>query len=110
MYVSNTVKEWQERRRALTHRTIGFVPTMGALHEGHASLVRRCRSENDCVAVSLFINPTQFNDPADLAKYPRTLETDLAMLRDLGTDEVLAPPMDEIYPKGYQFKLTAPDL
>jgi len=110
MRVSNTLAEWQQRRRGLGGRSIGFVPTMGALHEGHASLVRRCRAENDCVVVSLFVNPTQFNDPADLAKYPRTLESDLAILRELGTDEVLVPTMDAMYPNGYQFKVTAPEM
>jgi pantoate--beta-alanine ligase len=110
MHVSNTIAEWRARRRGLEGRSIGFVPTMGALHEGHASLVRRCRSENDCVVASLFVNPTQFNDPGDLAKYPRTLESDLAILRELGTDEVLIPTMDAVYPNGYQFKVAAPDL
>jgi pantoate--beta-alanine ligase len=110
MHVSNTMPEWRERRRTLEGRTLGFVPTMGALHEGHASLVRRCRAENECVAVSLFVNPTQFNDPGDLAKYPRTLETDLALLRELGTDEVLVPTMEAMYPNGYRFKVIAPEL
>ncbi|HVW10269.1 MAG TPA: pantoate--beta-alanine ligase [Bryobacteraceae bacterium] len=110
MHVSNTLTEWQQRRGGLEGRSIGFVPTMGALHEGHATLVRRCRAENDCVVVSLFVNPTQFNDPGDLAKYPRTLESDLAILRELGTDEVLVPTMDAMYPNGYQFKVTAPEL
>jgi pantoate--beta-alanine ligase len=110
MHVSNTLAEWQQRRRGLEGRSIGFVPTMGALHEGHASLVRRCRAENECAVVSLFVNPTQFNDPGDLTKYPRTLESDLAILRDLGTDEVLVPTMDAMYPNGYQFKITAPEL
>ena len=91
MHVSNTLGEWQERRCAIGGRTIGFVPTMGALHAGHTSLVERCRAENDVVVVSIFVNPTQFNDPADLDKYPRTMESDLALLRDLGTDEVIVP-------------------
>jgi pantoate--beta-alanine ligase len=110
MRVSNTITEWQERRRGLEGRSIGFVPTMGALHEGHGSLVSRCRAENDCVVVSLFVNPTQFNDPGDLAKYPRTLEGDLTILRELGTDEVLVPTMDAMYPNGYPFKIIAPEL
>jgi pantoate--beta-alanine ligase len=110
MHVSKTIAEWQERRRGMEGRSIGFVPTMGALHEGHVSLVRRCRAENDCVVVSLFVNPTQFNDPGDLAKYPRTLESDLAILREAETNEVLVPTMEAMYPNGYQFKVIAPEL
>ncbi len=110
MHISETLAVWQERRRELRGLSIGFVPTMGALHEGHASLIRRCRAENDVVVVSIFVNPTQFNDPGDLEKYPRTMETDLALLRSLGTDEVIVPSIGELYPNGYQFKVTAPDL
>ena len=78
---------------------IGFVPTMGALHEGHASLVRRCRAENDQVVVSIFVNPTQFNDPTDLKNYPRTLDADLAFLEKVGADWVYTPTVDDIYPE-----------
>jgi len=97
--------EWLERRRELEGRAIGFVPTMGALHRGHASLVERARNENEIVVVSIFVNPTQFNDPKDLDRYPRTLETDLELLRDLGVDEVLAPAAGDLYPSGYRFRL-----
>ena len=79
--------------------TIGFVPTMGALHEGHASLVRRCRAENDQVVVSVFVNPTQFNDPVDLKNYPRTLEADLALLEEAGADWIYTPTVEDIYPE-----------
>ena len=65
---------------------IGLVPTMGALHEGHASLVRRCVAENDVTVVSVFLNPTQFNDKKDLEKYPRTLDADCALLEGVGAD------------------------
>ena len=95
---------WQDRRRALSGG-IGFVPTMGALHRGHASLVERCRRENDVVVVSIFVNPTQFNDPKDLERYPRTLERDLALLKDCGTDEVLAPTAAQMYPEGYRLRI-----
>ncbi len=107
MQVWNTVAEWTEHRRALDGRTVGFVPTMGALHRGHGALVERCRKENDVVVVSIFVNPSQFNDPRDLERYPRTLDGDLAMLESLGTDEVLVPPARDIYPHGYRFRVEA---
>ncbi|MEG1579979.1 MAG: pantoate--beta-alanine ligase [Bacteroidaceae bacterium] len=80
-------------------KTIGLVPTMGALHEGHASLVKRSVKENDITVVSVFVNPTQFNDKNDLAKYPRTLEADCALLEAYGASIVFAPEVDEIYPE-----------
>ncbi len=103
MRVWRTVAEWADRRRAFDGRSIGLVPTMGALHRGHASLVERCRVENEIVVVSIFVNPPQFNDPRDLERYPRTLEKDLALLEDLGTDEVFMPGASELYPHGYRF-------
>src|ERR1700731_244838 len=99
MNVSESLAAWRTRRRAIDGGSnvgcsndgcrIGFVPTMGALHRGHSSLVERCRRENQVVVVSIFVNPSQFNDPKDLERYPRVLEQDLAVLADLGTDEVL---------------------
>ena len=80
-------------------KKIGFVPTMGALHEGHASLVRRAVVENEIVVVSVFVNPTQFNDKNDLLKYPRTLEADCELLEKEGTAYVFAPSVEEIYPE-----------
>jgi len=103
--VWNSVGAWQERRREIGDAEIGFVPTMGALHRGHASLVERCRAENRVVVVSIFVNPTQFNDPRDLEKYPRTLDRDLALLESIGVDEVLAPPAPDLYPHGYRYRL-----
>ena len=80
-------------------KKIGFVPTMGALHEGHASLVRRAVKENDIVVVSDFVNPTQFNDKNDLLKYPRTLEADCELLEKEGAAYVFAPSVEEVYPE-----------
>lgn len=80
-------------------KTIGLVPTMGALHQGHASLVRRSVKENDVTVVSDFVNPTQFNDKNDLANYPRTLDADRQLLESLGADIVFAPSVEEMYPE-----------
>ena len=99
------VADWLDRRRALDGRSIGFVPTMGALHRGHASLVERCRRENEIVVASIFVNPSQFNDPKDLERYPRTLESDLRLLEELGTDEVIVPTAAEMYPGGYRLRV-----
>ena len=78
-------------------KKIGFVPTMGALHNGHLTLVKRCVSENDLCFVSVFVNPTQFNDKNDLANYPRTLEADAELLASVGCEFVFAPNADEMY-------------
>ena len=79
--------------------SVGFVPTMGALHEGHASLVVRSVAENDVTVVSIFLNPTQFNDPKDLERYPRTLEADCQLLEKCGADIAFAPSVAEVYPE-----------
>ena len=80
-------------------KSVGLVPTMGALHEGHASLVERSVRENEVTVVSVFVNPTQFNDKGDLERYPRTLEADCRLLEGLGTDCVFAPTVEEVYPE-----------
>ncbi len=80
-------------------KKIGLVPTMGALHDGHASLVRRSVAENGATVVSVFLNPTQFNDKTDLEKYPRTLDADCALLEACGADVAFAPSVDEMYPE-----------
>jgi pantoate--beta-alanine ligase len=82
-------------------RAIGLVPTMGALHEGHRSLIRAAREEAHEVVVSLFVNPSQFDDPADLTAYPRSEERDAAIAAALGVDALFAPPVSEIYPDGF---------
>jgi pantoate--beta-alanine ligase len=82
--------------------TVGFVPTMGALHEGHLSLLRQSLEQSSCTVCSIFVNPTQFNQAADLEKYPRTPAKDLAMLAEVGCDAVFMPAVSEIYPRGQQ--------
>lgn len=84
------------RKKALS---VGLVPTMGALHEGHASLVRRCVGENDITVVSVFVNPTQFNDKNDLKNYPRNLGADCKLLDECGADIVFAPTVEDMYPQ-----------
>ncbi len=81
--------------------TVGVVPTMGALHEGHLSLARRARATCDRVIVTIFVNPRQFNNPADLEKYPRTEAQDAALLASVGVDAVFAPAPEEVYPRGF---------
>lgn len=101
MEVINTISKLRERlaEERKEGRTIGLVPTMGALHEGHASLVRRSVEENDVTVVSIFLNPTQFNDPKDLERYPRTLDADCLLLEQCKADIAFAPTVKEIYPE-----------
>ena len=100
MKVVHTIVELQNDLFCLRkeNKLIGFVPTMGALHEGHASLVKESVKENDITVVSVFLNPTQFNDKNDLANYPRTLEADCKLLEKVGADFVFAPSVEEMYP------------
>jgi len=99
----------QARRRLAAHRregrSIGLVPTMGALHDGHLSLVHRARAANDVVAVWIFVNPTQYDDPADLERYPRTLEADLEKIEAAEADLVIHPEPAEVYHDDYRFKV-----
>lgn len=101
MDLIKTVKDLQELLASLQQqgKTIGLVPTMGALHQGHFSLVRKCVADNDICVVSVFVNPTQFNNKEDLEKYPRTLERDSQNLETVGADIVFAPSVEEIYPE-----------
>lgn len=101
MFIARTRRELDTflGRAKTENRSLGLVPTMGALHRGHISLVNCCSSENDVTVVSVFVNPTQFNDPKDLEIYPRDLEKDLTMLRGSGCDVVFTPDVETIYPE-----------
>ena len=101
MKLVNTAPELREATASARKagKSIGFVPTMGALHEGHLSLVRICKSQNDMTIVSIYVNPTQFNDPNDLRNYPRMPEKDIGLLRQTGCDVVFIPDNKEIYPE-----------
>lgn len=105
MKIFGTIPEWRAFRAQMAE-PLGFVPTMGALHMGHASLVAHSAAENPRTLVSIFVNPTQFNDPADLQKYPRTLEEDIALLEVQGADYLLLPTADALYPDGYRYRMT----
>lgn len=112
MKTFESVAAWRAERapQIRSGRALGFVPTMGALHEGHLSLVRRSRAENDATLVSIFVNPTQFDDRSDLARYPRTTDADLAALRAEGVDFVLLPREAELYADGYQYRVSEANL
>jgi pantoate--beta-alanine ligase len=100
MFLVKTIKELQEELQNFrSYGSVGFVPTMGALHHGHLSLVNRAVTENHVVVVSIFVNPTQFNDPNDLKRYPRNLKADLDLLESTGCRLVFTPEPKEIYPE-----------
>lgn len=99
MIVVETIKGLKQELEKYCSKNIGFVPTMGALHNGHISLVKRSVEENDVTVVSVFVNPTQFNDKADLERYPRTEEADKKLLEAAGCDIVFMPQVEEMYPE-----------
>src|SRR3954447_22190387 len=103
------LRAWLGNARAEA-RTVGLVPTMGAFHAGHHSLMRAARAEQDAVVVSLFVNPAQFNDVGDLANYPRSEANDAAEAAELGVDVVFAPPVSEIYPEGFSTTVSVAGL
>src|SRR5580700_3370893 len=94
------LRHWSRAARAKTGNSVGLVPTMGALHAGHASLIRAARAICSHVAVSLFVNPTQFGPGEDFARYPRAFEADRALAEREGADVLFAPAVEEMYPEG----------
>jgi pantoate--beta-alanine ligase len=106
MQIFHKLDEWINHRNSLSSQlTLGFVPTMGNLHAGHASLFARSKKENDCTIASIFINPTQFNHSNDFSSYPRTLSEDLKLLEDQGVDYCLVPDGRAIYADGYRYQM-----
>ncbi len=110
MKLCRTNADWLALQDALGECTLGLVPTMGALHAGHLSLVQRSQRENAATIVSIFVNPTQFDQADDLDRYPRKTELDLALLQDAGVDAVFVPSCDEIYPDGFHYRISESEL
>jgi pantoate--beta-alanine ligase len=110
--VVTSVDQWRVLRRAADfgRGSVGFVPTMGALHAGHRALLERCRAECDCTVLSLFVNPTQFNDKKDFEKYPITFEADLGLARECGIDYVFNPQHADLYRDDYRYRVSEKEL
>lgn len=106
MRLIETVSDFRNWRRNLTDASLGFVPTMGALHQGHVSLFLRSKSECDLTVASIFVNPTQFNDPKDLEKYPRPLEHDIRTAEQTGVDVLFLPQAKELYSDDYRYRIS----
>lgn len=114
MITIHTASEWDTEEKSFCpntkNKTVGLVPTMGALHKGHLSLVERSVRENDVTVVSIFVNPVQFNNKADLASYPQSLEDDCRLIEQTGADYVFVPAYEELYPDDYRYRLTETSL
>lgn len=107
MMIISKIDAWKRWRNSIaTDKTVGIVPTMGALHDGHRSLISRCRRENDFCVVSIFVNPTQFNDPNDLATYPVTFDADREICTTEGVDAIFLPQYADLYPDDYRYRVT----
>ena len=107
--VYTSINQWRAFRQTLKG-TIGFVPTMGNLHAGHKSLLQKAKQENSITVLSIFVNPTQFNDENDLANYPRTFSNDLALAKEIGIDYVIQPNYEDLYTDAYRYKISESKL
>lgn len=110
--IIENIKDWKEiyTKEIKGNKTLGFVPTMGALHKGHMSLIKRSVKENDVTICSIFVNPTQFNDSNDLKNYPITLDNDKKLLEKEGCDYIFLPNKEMVYPDNYKYKVSESDL
>lgn len=106
MQIIKDVRQWQKIRKSIIDKNLGFVATLGNLHDGHASLINKSISENDITIVSIFINPTQFNNPQDLVNYPRTIDADIALVQALKVDYLLCFEAKQLYPDDYNYRVT----
>ena len=110
MTIIRTPAEFMKLRETLNNKKIGFVPTMGGLHNGHLSLVNRAKSENEITVVSVYLNETQFNDKNDLVTYPANFDDDCALLEGAGVDYLFAPNYAVMYPDDYRYMVTEKDF
>lgn len=112
MKIVKKIKDWKSLRasNSLKNKTLGFVPTMGALHKGHIELVKKSLRQNDITVVSIFVNPTQFNNKADLRNYPVTINSDINILDELNVNYLFLPEYKELYPDDYKYKITETDF
>ena len=110
MKVIKTAEEFKQIRKSLESKSVGFVPTMGGLHNGHLSLIQKAIKENDVSVVSVYLNPTQFNDKKDLETYPANFDDDCALLEKAGVDYLFAPTYPVMYPDDYKYMLTEKDF
>ncbi|MCQ2583766.1 MAG: pantoate--beta-alanine ligase [Treponema sp.] len=110
MKIIKSAEEFKEIRKGLEGKSVGFVPTMGGLHNGHLSLIQRAIKENDVSVVSVYLNPTQFNDKKDLETYPANFEDDCNLLENAGVDYLFAPTYPVMYPDDYKYMLTEKDF
>lgn len=110
--IIKTISEWKQLKKSyeLKEKKIGFVPTMGALHAGHESLIKRSVQENDITVVSIFVNPTQFNDPKDFENYPVTFDEDLQLIEKLNADFLFYPSAHEIYADNFSYRIEENEL